>query len=290
MCRDCGCSESERLEDIVQAHEHHHHHLSGLSHRHDHDHDGNASAHAHAHDHSHQHKISVGRSLVELNDHLAMHNRERFQDSGVFVINMMSSPGAGKTRLLERTLDDLSGVLQMAVITGDLQTENDARRLEGRGATILPITTGTMCHLDADLVSRGCRELNLDAIDILFIENVGNLVCPASFDLGEQMRVVLMSTTEGEDKPLKYPPLFKLADVILLTKLDLMRVAGFDHETAVNNIHTVAPQAQMIELSARTGEGLNEWYKLVLQSAALHGPIHQASPAESVAETKTAGV
>jgi hydrogenase nickel incorporation protein HypB len=169
---------------------------------------------------------------------------------------------------LERTLNDLAGSLQMAVITGDLQTDNDARRLAGRGAPVVPITTGTMCHLEAYLVSRACEDLDLKSIDILFIENVGNLVCPASFDLGEDTRAILMSVTEGEDKPLKYPPMFKSADVVLLTKVDLAEPAGFDRELALENIKGVAPQAELFEISARSGDGLNRWYKFLLEAVA----------------------
>jgi hydrogenase nickel incorporation protein HypB len=275
MCRDCGCSDPSRLEELTHAHEHthkHHHHEHGEhAHEHAHKHDAGAAGHSHSHAHDGPRTLSIGRSLVEMNDHLAMHNRERFQSDGVFVINLMSSPGAGKTRLLERTLDDLAGVLAMAVITGDLQTDNDARRLAGRGAPVIPVTTGTMCHLEADIVSRACDELELKSIDVLFIENVGNLVCPASFDLGEEVRVVLMSVTEGEDKPLKYPPMFKLADVVLLTKVDLAEPAGFDRETALKNIKGVAPQAELIELSARTGDGLEQWYRVLKQAAARRG-------------------
>jgi hydrogenase nickel incorporation protein HypB len=214
--------------------------------------------------------LSVERSLVELNDHLAIHNRERFEEEGVFVVNMMSSPGAGKTRLLERTLDDLTNVLNIAVITGDLQTDNDAQRLWGRGAQVVPVTTGTMCHLEADSISRACEVIDLKPLDVLVIENVGNLVCPASFDLGEGCRAVLMSTTEGEDKPLKYPPMFKLADVVILTKTDLGEAAGFDREKAVANIRSVAPQARLFEVSAKSGEGLNHWYMFLLDSAPRH--------------------
>jgi hydrogenase nickel incorporation protein HypB len=190
----------------------------------------------------------------------------------------MSSPGAGKTRLLERTLDELAGTVRMAVITGDLQTENDARRLEGRGAQVLAITTGTMCHLEADMLARCCEAINLREIDVLFVENVGNLVCPASFDLGEAVRVVLMSSTEGEDKPLKYPPMFKLADVVLLTKMDLAQPAGFDRTAALNNISKVAPQARIIELSARTGAGLDDWFSFLREQTARLAPVTQPQP------------
>jgi hydrogenase nickel incorporation protein HypB len=256
MCKDCGCSDPTRLEKVIHAHDaaHQHHHEAAHHHTH------------HSHSHDGVQKLAVERSLVEMNDHLAMHNRERFDRAGVFVLNLMSSPGAGKTRLLERTLDELHSRLKMAVVTGDLQTENDARRLEGRGASIVSVTTGTMCHLDAHMVSHACDKIDVGQLDMLFVENVGNLVCPASFDLGEGCRVVLMSTTEGEDKPLKYPPMFKLADVVLLTKTDLAGAADFDRAVALENIRGVAPQAKVIEVSARNGAGLDEWYNFLLES------------------------
>ena len=266
MCRDCGCS-VPRTQQINDVHEHSHAPGSGHVHAHaqeylaqntsetdDRDVDGRE-----------ERRLTIQRSLTELNDHLAMHNRERFLHEKVVVVNLMSSPGAGKTRLLELTLGDLAGSLSTAVIVGDLATENDARRLQVTGMPVVPITTGTMCHLEADMIARACDQLNLGALDLLFIENVGNLVCPASFDLGEALRVVLMSVTEGEDKPLKYPPMFKLADVVLVTKTDLVDAAGFDLAAALENIRQVAPQARVIELSARTGDGLNDWYGLLEQ-------------------------
>jgi hydrogenase nickel incorporation protein HypB len=161
---------------------------------------------------------------------------------------------------------------------GDLQTDNDARRLRGRGAPVVPVTTGTMCHLDAELVARACEDIDFKALDLVFIENVGNLVCPAAFDLGETARVVLMSVTEGEDKPLKYPPMFKLADVVLVTKIDMAEAADFNLDSALENIHNIAPQAKVIQVSARTGQGLGEWYNF-LES----GVKHQASITEHLA-------
>jgi hydrogenase nickel incorporation protein HypB len=218
-----------------------------------------------------------------MNDRTAMHNREHFHDAAVVVVNLMSSPGAGKTRLLERTLDDLGNSLMMGVITGDLQTDNDARRLEGRGAEVVAVTTGTMCHLEADAVHRACHEIDLKSLDVLFIENVGNLVCPASFDLGEESRIVLMSVTEGEDKPLKYPPMFKLADVVLVTKSELAGPAGFDRELALQNIASVAPQAMITELSAKTGQGMNEWYTFLLEAVARRRMAEETTVASPVA-------
>ncbi len=277
MCKDCGCSSANQSTEMSHAHEHAHSHSH--SHGHDHDHQsGHQHSHVHEADPTESRTLSVERSLLEMNEHLAWHNRELFSRNGVYVVNMMSSPGAGKTRLLERTLDDLSAKLRMAVIVGDLQTDNDARRLRDRGAPVVPVTTGTMCHLEADLVARACEEIDFKALDLVFIENVGNLVCPAAFDLGEAARVVLMSVTEGEDKPLKYPPMFKRADVVLATKIDMADAADFNLGTALQNIHNIAPQAKVIQVSARTGEGLSEWYNFLAD-----GVKHQTSMTEQLA-------
>lgn len=228
----------------------------------------NASApeHHHAHEHGHtkaieQRTLAVHEHLLARNDHQAEHNRALFRSKGLLVLNMLSSPGSGKTRLLERTLSDLGQRLRLGAIVGDLQTDNDARRLSGRGAPVVPIATGTVCHLEAEMVARAAAQLDLDALDILVIENVGNLVCPASFDLGEDLRVVLLSTTEGEDKPLKYPLAFKTANVVLINKSDLAEAAGFDRQAALENVSRIAPQATILEVSARSGAGLDAWYR-----------------------------
>jgi hydrogenase nickel incorporation protein HypB len=204
--------------------------------------------------------VDVRVPLLEKNDILAERNRGYFLGRGLAALNLVSSPGAGKTTLLERTLDDLGRELKCAVVVGDLETDNDGQRLRRPYAPVAQITTGTTCHLDAGMVARGVESLQLDGVKILFIENVGNLVCPASFDLGEQVRVVLLSTTEGEDKPLKYPPIFKSAHVVLLTKIDVADALGFSRQLAVENIRRMAPQARIFELSSRTGEGLPAWY------------------------------
>ncbi len=198
--------------------------------------------------------------LLEKNDILAERNRGYFLGRGLAALNLVSSPGAGKTTLLGRTLDDLGREVKCAVLVGDLETDNDGQRLQRPFAPVAQITTGTTCHLDAGMIARGVESLQLDGVRLLFIENVGNLVCPASFDLGEQVRVVLLSTTEGEDKPLKYPPIFKSAHVVLLTKVDVADALGFSRSVAGENIRRIAPQAKIIELSARTGEGLDTWY------------------------------
>jgi len=204
--------------------------------------------------------VDLNVPLLERNDILAERNRGYFLGRGLAALNLVSSPGAGKTTLLERTLDEFGRETKCGVLVGDLETDNDGRRLNRPFAPVAQITTGTVCHLDASMVARAAESINLDGVRILFIENVGNLVCPASFDLGEQVRVVLLSTTEGEDKPLKYPPIFKSAHLVLLTKIDVADVLGFQREVAVDNIRRIAPQAKIIQLSARTGEGLPEWY------------------------------
>jgi hydrogenase nickel incorporation protein HypB len=204
--------------------------------------------------------VEVRQGLLRKNDELAAQNRARFRDKGVWVLNLLSSPGSGKTALLECTLGNLrSRGLRPAVIVGDLATDNDARRLRRAGVPVVQITTGNVCHLDATMVDRAASELGLDGMDLLVIENVGNLVCPASYDLGEDARAVLLSVTEGEDKPLKYPKIFKTADVVVVSKTDLAGPAGFDRAAALSNIRGVAPQALVFETSARTGEGLESW-------------------------------
>jgi hydrogenase nickel incorporation protein HypB len=207
--------------------------------------------------------IEIRQSLLEGNDRQAERNRRRFRGLGLSALNLVSSPGAGKTSLLERTLGEFGATTRCAAVVGDLATDNDARRLGRFGAPVAQITTGSACHLDAFMVAGAAKNLDLAGARILFIENVGNLVCPASFDLGETKRVVLLSAAEGEDKPLKYPPIFKSADVVLLTKIDVAAVLGFDLDLAAENVRRIAPQARLIPLSARSGEGLGSWYDLL---------------------------
>ncbi len=205
--------------------------------------------------------LHLGKDLLASNRQHAAANRARFDQAGVLVVNLLSSPGSGKTALLERTLGDLSSRWPMAVITGDLQTDNDARRLAGRGAPVVSIATGTLCHLEASMIARACQELDLSRLRLLFIENVGNLVCPAGYDLGETLRVVLMSVTEGEDKPLKYPLAFKSADAVVVSKTDLAQAAGFRREEALANLTVIVPQAQIFELSVQSGQGMDDFYR-----------------------------
>ena len=203
--------------------------------------------------------IELQTRLLDANDRQAAANRALLQARGIRTFNFVSSPGAGKTALLERTLDALAGQVRCAVLVGDLETDNDARRLRREGVPVAQITTGGTCHLDAAMVTRGIAALPLDGIRLLFIENVGNLVCPASFDLGENRRITLLSCTEGEDKPLKYPPIFTSAHAVVLNKIDVAGVLGFDRAAARANIRRIAPQAELFELSALTGEGFVPW-------------------------------
>ncbi|MFN9871464.1 MAG: hydrogenase nickel incorporation protein HypB [Cyanobacteriota bacterium] len=249
MCSDCQCGSGDASAAApVPAHRHEPHH-----HHHHH-------ATAQYHDAAVEH-VPVGQRLLARNDQLAALNRQRFADAGVRVVNLLSSPGSGKTALLEALAR--AGGARMAVIVGDLATDNDARRLRQAGVPAVQITTGQACHLEASMVARAADELEakgvpLASLDWLVIENVGNLVCPAAYDLGESLRVVLLSVTEGEDKPLKYPATFHSADLVLIGKNDLAAVVGFDRERTHANVARVAPAARRLEVSARSGEGLAE--------------------------------
>lgn len=203
--------------------------------------------------------VEVRRNVLKKNDVLARALRSRFDEAGVFVVSLVSSPGSGKTTLLERTLRELAPRARSAALVGDLATERDADRLRATGVPVRQITTGTVCHLDAAMVESALAGWDLHALDFLFLENVGNLVCPSSYDLGEHLRVVLLSVTEGEDKPLKYPTAFDSADLALFTKTDLAEAAGFDRDAALQNLHQMRPGLALIELSARNGHGLPTW-------------------------------
>lgn len=218
--------------------------------------------------------VEVRRNILKANDVLAAKLRERFRAAGITVVSFVSSPGAGKTALLERVLSDLAGTYRVAALVGDLATENDAARLARSGAAVKQITTGTVCHLDAAMVEHALSDWPVEGLDFLLIENVGNLVCPASFDLGEDLRIVLVSTTEGEDKPLKYPTIFNTADVAVITKLDLAGAVGFDGATLCAHIHEVRPGMRIFELSARSGVGLSEFEAFL---ASCREPLKAAS-------------
>jgi hydrogenase nickel incorporation protein HypB len=215
--------------------------------------------------------VSVLRHLLHENDQVAAHNRAHFDRHGVLAVNLMSSPGAGKTALLEATIDAIGKDLSIAVIEGDLETENDAERIRQRGVHAIQITTGSACHLDAHMVHDALHRLDLDHFDIVFIENVGNLVCPAGFDLGQHHNVVLLSTTEGDDKPAKYPVMFRAADLVLLSKCDLLPVLDdFDPDRARQHLQNLASAAPVFEISARRGTGMDQWIQwLLAETAAL---------------------
>ncbi|MEI6413348.1 MAG: hydrogenase nickel incorporation protein HypB [Pseudomonadota bacterium] len=204
--------------------------------------------------------IEVLQGLLEANDRQAHHNREHFDEYRVLAVNLMSSPGSGKTRLLEATIQALREEFRIAVIEGDLETENDAERIRRAGVQAVQITTGTACHLDAHLVHRALHELPLAGLDLLFIENVGNLVCPASFDLGQHHNVTLLSVTEGDDKPQKYPVIFRASELILVTKMDLLPyLEDFEVERVRRSVRALACEVEVLALSAKTGEGMDPW-------------------------------
>lgn len=223
----------------------------------------------------HIESVEVLKSLLDANDHQAAHNREHFARHDVLAINLMSSPGAGKTALLEATIDSLGNEFRIAVVEGDLETENDAERIRKKGVPAVQISTGSACHLDAHMVHSALHDLDLDGIDVVFIENVGNLVCPASFDLGQHLNVALLSTPEGHDKPAKYPVMFRAADLVVITKVDLLRVLDdFDPEYATTCLRQLASLAPVMQVAAKTGEGIAHWLDWVHEERAQigHGP------------------
>jgi len=203
--------------------------------------------------------LEVRTQILKKNDVTARSMRDRFRAAGVFVTSLVSSPGAGKTTFLREVLTRLNRTHRVAALVGDLATENDANRLAESGAPVRQIVTGTVCHLEADMVERAIGDWPLDELDHLFVENVGNLVCPSSYDLGEDLRLVLLSTTEGEDKPLKYPTIFNTADVAIITKIDIADAVGFDRQAALTSIDSVRPGMKVLEVSARTGQGMDEF-------------------------------
>jgi hydrogenase nickel incorporation protein HypB len=223
--------------------------------------------------------VEVREGILKKNDVLARTLRARFKDAGVFVASLVSSPGAGKTALLQKTLEGLKETCRVGALVGDLATDRDARRLAQPGVRVGQITTGTVCHLDAQMVEHALDEWDLDSLDLLFIENVGNLVCPSSYDLGEHARIVLLSVTEGEDKPLKYPTIFNTADLAVITKIDLAGAVDFDREEAYRNLHEVRPGLEILEVSSRTGAGMETWQNRLRELSSVESfrrPVQQA--------------
>ncbi len=271
MCDTCGCDHGGDALDVLHGHDH--------SHVHDHSH---AADHSPAHEvHSHpgpvveRRTVRVETDVLAKNARLAAANREWFEQRNVLVFNLLSSPGAGKTTLLERTLRDLGAGWPWAVIEGDQQTDNDARRIAACGVPVVQINTGTMCHLDAQLIAGACRKLDPARGTMMMIENVGNLVCPALFDLGEAVRVVVASVTEGDDKPAKYPYMFETTHLVVLNKCDLLPHVQFDPERFEAGLHDVNADARVIRVSATRGDGLPAWYRWLADrraAAAIDGP------------------
>jgi hydrogenase nickel incorporation protein HypB len=221
---------------------------------------GNAHHHDHLHDTKSSRTIRIEEDLLAKNNRLAGNNRARFAAEQLLVLNLVSSPGSGKTSILERTLTDLRDKLEFVVLEGDQQTSNDADRIAATGVPVKQINTGAGCHLDAHMIGHCVEDFDLETADILMIENVGNLVCPAAFDLGEDHKVVVLSVTEGEDKPLKYPQMFQAADLLLINKIDLLPYLRFDIEQCKAYARQVNPQIEILELSCHNGEGMSAWY------------------------------
>jgi hydrogenase nickel incorporation protein HypB len=264
MCATCGCSGGAvvRVVDGRDDQQHDdHNHTGGAAHEHEHDPGSPDAGHLHTGLGAEGGRtVILEQKVLAKNDRLAELNREWLAERGVLAINLMSSPGAGKTTLLERTARELAGRVGLAVIEGDQETTLDARRIQAAGAAVVQINTGAGCHLDAAMVADGLRVLDPPSGSILVIENVGNLVCPALFDLGEAAKVVISSVTEGADKPAKYPNMFRQADLVLLNKTDLLPYVDFDVRAHAADLRRVSPASLLLQLSAATGEGLSAWY------------------------------
>jgi len=289
MCVTCGCGEGEvKIEG--EAHAHEHVHADGTRHSHEHPHD-HAHLHNHAHDtapkHSHapgvppSRMVQIEQDILGKNNAYAARNRQALAERGIFALNLVSSPGSGKTTLLCKTIE-LLGTYPVAVIEGDQQTSQDAERIRASGAQALQINTGKGCHLDAHMVGHAMAQLKLTDDALLLIENVGNLVCPAAFDLGEAHKVVILSVTEGEDKPIKYPDMFRAASLMLLNKIDLLPHLQYDVDAAIAYARRVNPQIRVIQLSATSGEGMGEWLAFLRDGIA---QAHEAK-AQTVASLK----
>ncbi|KYC37863.1 hydrogenase accessory protein HypB [Scytonema hofmannii PCC 7110] len=284
MCVTCGCSddaevtmtdpETEEVQAISgngNAHPHFHTHTlpdgTVISHSHTHDRDSLTEAY-HIHAKTHCTTISLEQDILAKNNLIAAQNRGWFKGRNILALNLMSSPGAGKTTLLTRTINDLKHQLTVSVIEGDQETANDAKKIQETGCKVVQINTGTGCHLEAAMVDRGLQQLNPPLNSVVMIENVGNLVCPALFDLGENAKAVVLSVTEGEDKPIKYPHIFRASEVMILTKIDLLPYVQFDVQRCIEYAQQVNPHIRIFQVSALTGTGLDNWYSWLLSKLA----------------------
>ena len=275
MCLTCGCGNEDDVRVVTlddhahSAHDHQHHdHPHDHDHQyHDHDQQGQHSPDAvHRHAPSTENLI-IGEAILAKNDHLAQHNREWFAERGITALNLMSSPGSGKTSLLERTIAELGNAYPVCVIEGDQETTFDSERIRRAGARAVQVNTGAGCHLDAPMVQKAAAALDPDPGCWLFIENVGNLVCPALFDIGEHAKVVIISVTEGQDKPLKYPHMFSVADLVIVNKTDLLPYVDFDLETFNSHTRSLNQAAEIMPMSVKSGDGLADWYAWLQKSA-----------------------
>ncbi len=299
MCITCGCSKysestltNPETGEVtpMQSHHHEHSHIHTLP-------DGTIITHSHNHEASHTHTyethsthnkevsqvhakihgttISLEEDILSKNNLIAAQNRGWFKGRNILALNLVSSPGSGKTTLLTRTIHDLKNQLPICVIEGDQETANDAQKIQETGCKVVQINTGTGCHLEAAMVERGVQQLNPPLNSVVMIENVGNLVCPALFDLGESAKVVILSVTEGEDKPIKYPHMFRASNIMILTKIDLLPYVQFNVERCLEYAKQVNPHIQIFQVSAITGAGLGSWY------AWLHSHLHQLQPSSA---------
>jgi len=284
MCTTCGCGAGEvKIDGSDAHHEHDHVHADGTRHSHGHEH-GAGEAHEHSHEQGHGHRyapahshapgvstkrmVQIEQDILSKNNAYAAENRRRLADRGIFTLNLVSSPGSGKTTLLCKTIEMLKGRQRVAVIEGDQQTSQDAERIRATGAPAIQINTGKGCHLDAHMVGHAMGKLELPADSLLMIENVGNLVCPAAFDLGEAHKVVILSVTEGEDKPIKYPDMFRAANLMLMNKCDLLPHLTFSVPKAIEFARRVNPGIEVIEVSATSGAGMDDWLAWIERGAA----------------------
>jgi len=281
MCTVCGCGTDEvKMDGHSHSHEHdhthEHTHADGTTHSHEHDHShihtdehnhdthyGQGPAHAHVPGLSQSRMVEIEQNILGKNDEYANENRGFFTDKGILSLNLVSSPGSGKTTLLTKTITDLKDQLSLSVIEGDQQTANDAERIRATGVPALQINTGKGCHLDAHMIGHAMEKMTPENGGVLFIENVGNLVCPAAFDLGEAHKVAILSVTEGEDKPLKYPDMFHAADIMILNKIDLLPYLDFDVDKCIEYARRVNPSIQVLQVSATSGEGMENWYQWI---------------------------
>ena len=284
MCTTCGCAAGEvKIDGNDPHHGHEHVHADGTRHSHDHGHDGEhahdhghryapvhsrATAHSHAPGVSQKRMVQIEQDILAKNNAYAAQNRQRLADRGIFALNLVSSPGSGKTTLLVKTIEMLKGERRVTVIEGDQQTSQDAERIRATGAPAIQINTGKGCHLDAHMVGHALEKLDLPERSLLMIENVGNLVCPAAFDLGEAHKVVILSVTEGEDKPIKYPDMFRAAKLMLMNKCDLLPHLTFSVPKAIEFARRVNPGIEVIEVSATSGQGMDDWLAWLERGAA----------------------